>query len=424
MNSKIECLSLFLFAATFAPAAELKFAFSASFNDAGYTAVSPDMSYTAERGFGLRAVTPGSAPYQMFAVDVAEGNYAVTMQFGDVTSATSTMVRAEGRRLMLERVDTAPRKIEKRSFTVNVRKPAIGEGRSTKLNAREMGPPISPSWDAQLTLEFNGAHPGVLAVEIAPAPACTTVFIAGDSTVTDQSYGPYAGWGQMLPRFFQSDIALSNHAESGLALSSFSGQRRLDKVLSMMKAGDYLFIQFGHNDQKDKSPNAGPFTTYKASLLKFIEATRSRGGIPVLVTPMERRRWEGDRQTATLTDYAEAVRQAAVEAKAPVIDLNEMSLKLYAALGAEGSKQLFVHHPANTFLGQSEALRDDTHHSLYGGYELARCMVEGIKLAVPDLAKHLLPGIAPFDPKKPDSLKQVGLPIGPFQVANEKPAGS
>src|SRR5205085_9144543 len=165
-------------------------------------------------------------------------------------------------------------------------------------------------------------------VGIRPGKDGITVFRAGDSTVTDQPNEPYAGWGQMLPRFFGRGVAVSNQAESGLALYSFQRQKRLDKILSMMKKGDYLFIQFGHNDQKDKSAGAGPFTSYKANLKKFVEAARSKGGIPVLVTPMERRRWEGNELKPTLGDYAEAVRQVGADEKVPVIDLNAMSMKL------------------------------------------------------------------------------------------------
>src|SRR5205085_4565318 len=133
-----------------------------------------------------------------------------------------------------------------------------------------------------------------------------------------------AGWGQMLPRFFQQGAAVSNQAESGLALYSFERQKRLEKILSMMNKGDYLFIQFGHNDQKDKAKGAGPFTTYKTNLKHFVEAARGKGGIPVLVTPMERRRWDGNVPLPTLADYAEAVRQVGAEQSVPVIDLNAM----------------------------------------------------------------------------------------------------
>jgi lysophospholipase L1-like esterase len=252
-----------------------------------------------------------------------------------------------------------------------------------------------------------------------------TVFLAGDSTVTDQSHEPYAGWGQMLPRFFEQGVAVSNQAESGLALFSFERQKRLEKILSMMKKGDYLFIQFGHNDQKDKRPDAGPFTTYKTSLKHFVAVARGKGGIPVLVTPMERRRFDdAGKQTATLADYAAAVRQVGDEDKVPVIDLNAMSLKFYAALGPDKSTQAFVHYPANTFPGQDKPLKDDTHHNAYGGYELARCVVEGIKATVPELAAHLAKDAGTFDPAKPEQFEAVNIPASPITGSPEKPAGN
>ncbi len=307
-------------------------------------------------------------------------------------------------------------------FTVNVRRPEYA-GKRVKLTGRENGPPMKSTWDGMLTLEFNGAHPGVSALKITPNPEAVTVFLAGDSTVTDQVNEPWAGWGQMLPAFFGAGVAVSNHAESGLTLRSFAYQGRLDKVLSMMKKGDYLFIQFGHNDQKDKSAGAGPFTTYKEKLVEYVKAVRKKGGIPVLVTPVERRRWSGGKPQATLADFAEAVRQAGREQNVPVIDLNAKSLDTYAALGDEGTRRAFVHFPAHTFPGQDTALRDDSHHSNFGGYLLARCMVRGIRDELPELAAHLRPGIGECDPSKPATLEAASIPPNPVKLTPEKPAG-
>ena len=417
-----------LFISSAVEAADFKFDFGSGKVQPGYTQVTPQTSYDAKRGFGfLQSATvaaPDKPAISLFAVDVEEGNYDVTMRFGDPKSATSTTVKAEQRRLMVEKVETVPGKYEIRTFTVNVRKPAMSTGGTTSLNDREKGPPPAPDWDDHLTFEFNGKHPGVASIEIKPANNAITVFLAGDSTVTDQRHEPYSGWGQMLPRFFQPGVAVSNQAESGLALHSFERQKRLEKILSMMKKGDYLFIQFGHNDQKDKSAGAGPFTSYKANLKKFVEAARSKGGIPVLVTPMERRRWEGNELKPTLADYAEAVRQVGGEEKVPVIDLNAMSMKLHAALGPEKSAKAFVFYPANTFPGQASELKDNTHHSAYGGYELARCMVEGIKTSVPALATHLFKDVGTFDPANPDPLEKVDIPASPVSGAIEKPAGN
>lgn len=403
-------------------AAEWKFQFGSGPALPGFTRVEPGTGYDGKRGFGF---LPGAtADAAVFALDVEEGNYEVTLRLGDVKAATKTTVKAESRRLMLHEVETKPGQLETRTFTVNVRKPAIAGGDMTKLKDREKGPPAAPDWDEQLTLEFNGKSAGVSAMQIRPSKEAITLFIAGDSTVTDQPWGPYFGWGQMLPRFFKSSVAVSNQAESGLALFSFEGGKRLKKIQGMMKPGDYLFIQFGHNDQKDKRKDAGPFTTYKASLKHYIAAVREKGGLPVLVAPMERRRWNRGKMETTLDQYAEAVQQAGAEEKVPVIDLHAMSIALYRAFGSEASKKLFVHYPANTFPNRPEALNDDTHHNAFGGYELARCMVEGIKSQVPELAKHLSDDCGSFDPAKPDNAEKFFIPWNVNPGPTVKPDGN
>ncbi len=342
-----------------------------------------------------------------------EGNYDVAVTFA---TGSVTTVKSESRQLMLEKVSGGPH-----TFTGNIRTPAIvGDGK-VSLKPREIG---VAHWDDKLELEFLGENPQPRALQVRPATNAITVYLAGDSTVTQQPREPWAGWGQMLPRFFKAGVAVANHAESGLSLRTFKGSHRLEKILSTMKPGDYLFIQFGHNDQKEKGEGVGPFTSYKASLKEFIAAARGKGGLPVLVTPMERRRFDKDgRPYTTLSDYAEAVRQVGAEENVPVIDLHAMSLKLYAALGPEKSKKAFVHYPAGTFPGQDNELKDDTHHNAYGGYELAKCVVEGIKARVPELAKHLRNDTPPFDPSRPDPPETFEWPASPV-VVTEKPEGN
>ncbi|MGE9268947.1 MAG: rhamnogalacturonan acetylesterase, partial [Verrucomicrobiales bacterium] len=209
----------------------------------------------------------------------------------------------------------------------------------------------------------------------------------------------------------------------GLTLRSFDYQKRLEKILSMMKKGDYLFIQFGHNDQKDKREGAGPFTTYKASLEKFVAATREKGGIPVLVTPMERRRWSGGQPRETLSDFAEAVRQTAREQKTALIDLHAMSLQLYGALGESDSKGAFAFYPAGTFPGRLDELKDNTHHNNEGAYLLARCVLEGIKKNIPELAARVREDLGDFSPENPPKFSELHLPHSPFSAKTDKPAG-
>ena len=378
--------------------------------------ITPQSLYSPEKGYGfLRSEKPFS-----FSVAVPEGNYKVTLVLGDGNETSNTTIKAEARRLLLENFSTKAGEFTTRQFLVNVRTPQIAGGGKVSINAREYG---ALNWDDKLTLEFNGARPAVSALEIEKVDDAITVFIAGDSTVTDQASEPYVGWGQMLPRFFNDKVAVANYAESGRALYSFKSEKRLEKILSVIKPNDYLFIQFGHNDQKDKSPGSGAFTTYKENLKFYVAQARAKGAIPVIITPMERRRWDGDKPLQTLSDFAEAARQAAKENNVPLIDLHAMSLQFYGAIGPEKSLKAFVHYPANTFPGQTVALKDDTHFNAYGGYELARCVVEGIKAQVPELAKLLVADVTDFDPSKPDAFDDVKIPASPLKPT-EKPSGN
>ncbi|MBK1835211.1 rhamnogalacturonan acetylesterase [Roseibacillus ishigakijimensis] len=350
----------------------------------------------------------------VLALALPEGNHTIT-----ITHEGPLTVKAEDRRLMTL-VPPSPQE-KFLQFTVNTRSPALQDGREVRLRKPEDRTGFT--WDDKLTLEFFPHAKGITGIEVVAAEAASTVFLAGDSTVTDQNREPWAGWGQMLPAFFDSGVAIANHAESGRALFSFRGERRLQKILEAAREGDYVLVQFGHNDQKDKRAEAGPFTTYRADLEDFIARIRATGAQPVLVTPMERRRWSEGKPGQTLSDYAAAVRQVGEAEEVPVLDLHIRSLELYTALGEEGSREAFVHYPAHTFPEQHEALRDDTHHSNYGAYELARCLVEEIRVHLPALAGSLRPGIAAFDPRKPEAAGTVQLPAG-LPQASEKPEGN
>jgi lysophospholipase L1-like esterase len=366
------------------------------------------------------ATQPATAP-AAFARKLPEGNYRVTVTFGRDDAASETTVKAESRRLMLEHVRAGAGESVTRWFIVNVRTPALPDGRKVKLNEREIG---RATWDDQLSLEFLGRRAAVRDVRVEPAPPSTiTLYLAGDSTVTDQADEPWAGWGQMLPRFFDENVAVANHAESGRALRSFRNERRLEKILSTIKPGDWLFIQFGHNDMKEKGAGVGPFTSYQRDMKQYIAAARERGAHPVVITSMHRRRFDENGQVVnTFGDYIEAARRAAAEESVALIDLNDMSERLYEAWGPDASKRAFVHYPANTFPDQDEALKDDTHHNAYGAYQLARCVVEGIRAAQLQLAEHLVEDITRFDPAKPDAVEAFAIPPSPIRAA-ETPEG-
>jgi lysophospholipase L1-like esterase len=412
-----------------------KFDFGSGPAAPGYIKVGATDTYTPVAGYGFldtkgissldrKTADPlrgdfctASGPF-VFAVNLPEGNYDVKVYYGDASEAASTAIKAEARRLILPETATLPGQMETCDFTVNVRRPAISTGGSVQIDNRE-----TDDWDDKLTLEFNGKRPCIGGVEITEAKDALTLYIAGDSTVTDYMIEPWCAWGQMLPRFFQPGVAIANYAHPGLALFSFERQNRLEKILSTMRKGDYLFIQFGHNDQKDKTPGAGPITSYKANLKKYVAAVRAKEGIPVLVTPMERRRWANGVPQPTLSDYAEAVRQVGAEENVPVIDLNSMSLKFYQAMGPDASTHAFVHYPANTYPGQTVELKDDTHFNAYGAYELARCVVEGIRKKVPAVVPRLRADAGTFDPSRPDALNSIGVPPSALRMV-EKPAGN
>jgi len=396
-----------------------KFLFGDARAKTGVTQVSASSTYEKARGYGFEpgstvvcstqgAICSSRDPFY-FSVAVPEGNYRVTVTLGDPEAASSTVVKAELRRLMLEAIDTPKGKFVTRSFVVNIRTPLIAGRGEVKLKDREKTTEWW-AWDEKLTLEFNGSHPSVreLVIERVDVP---TIYLLGDSTVCDQPREPYASWGQMLTRFFDNKVAVANHAESGESLKSSYGANRLAKVLSLMRRGDYLLIQYGHNDEKEKGEGIGAFTTFKASLKQFVSETREKGGIPILITPMNRRTFDtSGRVTNSHGDYPEAVRQVAREDNVALIDLNTISKDLYEALGPEGSGVLFKEG-------------DGTHHSRYGSYELARAIVQSIRDQNLPLSKYLVKGITPFDPKKPDPLAGFAVPASPL-LTDIKPLGN
>jgi lysophospholipase L1-like esterase len=408
-------------------ATSFKFDFGSGKAAPGYVKVLPETTYTDELGYGFEPgasltavdrggadplrgdfITSGKPPFYFSVKVPTEGNYRVTVILGDAQGDSVTTVKAEIRRLMLERVRTETGKFETRSFIVNVRRPEISTGGEVRRKDREKTSELW-AWDDKLTLEFNDAKPAVCAVEIEKADALPTLFIAGDSTSTDQSGEPFNSWGQMLPRFFRPEIGVANHGESGESLRSFIGEQRLAKVMSVIRPGDYLMIQMGHNDQKEKGEGVGAFTTYKADLKRFIAEARKHGATPILVTPMNRLTFDaGGHITNSLGDYPEAVRQTAAEEKVALIDLNAMSAPFYEALGPVEAHKAF-------------AGSDTTHHSDYGSYELAKCIVEGIRQSKLMLATYLV-DMPHFDPAHPDPIDKFDVPPEPDRRA-DRPYG-
>lgn len=365
---------------------------------------------------GGHGMEPGSTDGDfLFSVAVPDGTYRVTLTLGNRKAAGDTTVKAEARRLMLRNVATKKGQFVERQFLVNVRSPALPPPpanapggtmvRITAGDAREY------TWDDRLTLEFLG-KPQVASVTIEPVSA-PTIFLAGDSTVTDQAAEPAASWGQMLPAMLDGTVAVANHARSGATLKSFLTDLRFDKLLSAVKPGDWLFIQFGHNDQKQEWPQtyADAATTYPAYLRAYIAEARRRGAHAVLVTSPERRNFdESGHIKDTLGSYADAVRKLAAEEQVPLIDLNADSRAIYEALGPQVAPTAF-----------NDGGRDKTHHDNYGAWLLASAVAERIRAQIPELAPHVV--AAPFVPAQPPSAAQVAI-VPSRAHSDVRPAGN
>jgi lysophospholipase L1-like esterase len=403
------------------PETGFKFQFGAEPAAPGFTLVPATRLYTEESNYGfesgatltnstadagagaagLRGAVTSSRPF-LFSVAVPEGNYRVTVTLGDPRADALTTVKAETRRLMRERIHTAAGQFVTRSFTVNVRRPQISTGGEVNLDSREMNltthEAISRDWDDKLTLAFSDAHPALAALEIRRVEDAITLFVLGDSTVTDQPGGPGSSWGQMVTRWFGPEVAVANHAESGETLKGFLKERRWDKVLDSVRPGDYVLIEFGCNDSKKSGPQniypgqdfsetyAPADTTYKELLRRFAAEAKKKGAFPIIASPSARR--QDAAKPSSLGAYAEAAMAVAHEIGVPGIDLNSMGVELNAALGAEAPKQF----------------NDQTHHVEYGSYLQAKCIVLGLQQANVPAAKYIVADFGAFDPKHPEPL--------------------
>ena len=335
-------------------------------------------------------------------IEVPDGNYKVTVVLGSKKKAGNTVVRAENRRLMVDEVATKKGQFKTVEFVVNKCTPEIEKGKRVKVKDREKN---YNTWDNAINLEFTGAAPAVKEVKIERDTTATTIFLCGNSTVVDQPYEPWASWGQMIPRWFGPEIAISNNAESGLTAGSFLGSYRLDKILTMMKKGDYVICEFGHNDQKEKMAGAGAWYNFSYNLKVFIDKVRAKGGNIIFVTPTQRRRFDDATHSKILEthgDYPDAMRAVAKREGVPVIELHDMTRTFFETLGYENSKKALVHYPANTFPGQDKPLADNTHFNPYGAYEIAKMVVMGMKQLNLPIVKYLRSDWKDFNPAQPD----------------------
>lgn len=367
---------------------------------AGYTQVKANTKYSDSQGYGFESGTVSSVDRlwdddlttdfltakgdMVFSVALPQGNYEVTFILGDGENESETTVWAENRKLMLDRVTLAGGVFSRQTVSLRRMETRSMDGSVTmSIKDREKD---YRTWDKKLTFVISGKAPAVAGIEIKRNDNVTTLWLCGNSTVVDQITAPWAGWGQMAPGFFKSSLAIANYAESGLTASGFYNMKRLAKILSEVKKGDFVTVQFAHNDQK----NQNDVNNYEATLTKYANEIKAKGATPLFVTSTARQN-ETDPKTA-VGGLPERMRALGKKLGVTVLDLNQHSITLGKALG--GNKEKMYMYTAS----------DKTHFCEYGAYELARANIEEIKAKVPELAKHLRDDHEAFDSSKPDPL--------------------
>jgi lysophospholipase L1-like esterase len=250
----------------------------------------------------------------------------------------------------------------------------------------------SPCWLACLLWLGAGL---VARAQPAAAIAEITVHLIGDSTMANKPVipaNPERGWGQMLPMYFKDSVRVENYAQNGRSTKSFINEGRWAKVVSALKPGDFVIIQFGHNDEKTNNVKVGtaPFGEFTTNLVRFVRETREHKATPILATPVARRKFN---ETGTLTNshgvYPDAVRNVAGRESVPLLELTTATENLLQQLGPESSKRMFRWTPAGEFGADTKAIEDDTHFNAYGASRVCDLAVIEIEAKVPELAGYL-----------------------------------
>ena len=228
---------------------------------------------------------------------------------------------------------------------------------------------------------------------ILSADKAITIFVIGDSTAAnkDTSGGKLErGWGQMLQNNFnQNFVVVDNHALNGRSSKSFVDEGHWAEVVKLIKKGDYVLIQFGHNDEKtDEARHTEPGSTFDQYLTKYAEETRNLGGIPVLLSPCARRNWKNGVFVDTHGNYRNVAKNVATILKANFVDGNSITTKLESDLGEEGSKKLHMIYAPGEQASYPDGIEDNTHYNVYGATTVAKQFADALVKEVPDLAQY------------------------------------
>jgi pectinesterase len=221
-----------------------------------------------------------------------------------------------------------------------------------------------------------------------------TIHLVGDSTMSDKLKLdlPERGWGQLFRELVKPTAKIQNHAVNGRSTKSFIDEGRWQKVVDELKPGDWVIIQFGHNDEKSQDPTryTKPDGEYRTNLERFIRETRAGGGCPILATSVVRRRWsENGKLLDTHGEYPIIVRIIAEEQKVPLLDMQKLTAELEESYGVEGSKKLHLWFAPGEHPGLPKGLQDDTHYSEFGAHALAKLAAQEIIRQKLPLAEHL-----------------------------------
>jgi lysophospholipase L1-like esterase len=232
-------------------------------------------------------------------------------------------------------------------------------------------------------------------IAAAPVPRVTTLFLIGDSTMAerpDTTITAERGWGQMLQPFFDKGVVVRDLAVNGRSSKSFIDEGKWTAALSQMRRGDYVVIEFGHNDEKIDDPTryTNPYTGYRRNLQRYIDDSRARGATPIVFSPIVRRKFNSH---GVLEDthgaYAIVAREVARDAKAPFVDLQLMTEDLVASKGAEESKELYVWFKPGESALYPQGHQDDTHLRAAGARAVAELAAKGIMQTGLPLARHI-----------------------------------
>ena len=222
-----------------------------------------------------------------------------------------------------------------------------------------------------------------------------TLFMAGDSTMANKPMrpaNPERGWGQLLPLYFNDSVRIENHAMNGRSTRSFIAEGRWKAIINKLKPGDYVVVQFGHNDEKTNNGArvTEPFGSFQQNFERFVREVREKKATPILATPIARRRFDKDRRFFdTHSDYPAAIRKVAEEQNVPLLELHTKTCDLLKQLGPEQSIKLFNYAAPGEYPKHPDGLQDDTHLNAFGATRVCDLAVEEMVKKVPELATHL-----------------------------------